>query len=267
MSVIEALNNLYGELAKYKVQLRKLKVHNLAGLKDVLLDAQYHKLCNFENLIDDNCVVYTKDFRYILSNDPWEGNYGHDEDMSQFYFFAWRPAFEAIAKLPNPIGAEIGVFEGFLTKQVLKHINPQRYYLIDPYKVFVDKVGELSNYTQEKWNTIYIKVRDTYTQSNVKLLRKSSEEALTLVEDESLDFVYIDGNHSKEVVYNDVKGWSEKVREGGIVSGHDYKEPSVKDGISKFVEEMKDKDIAITVESRVNDWLFVKDHSLVKINQ
>ena len=43
--------------------------------------------------------------------------------------------------------------------------------------------------------------------------------------DESLDFVYIDGNHGLKNVVHDIVEWSQKVRKGGIVSGHDYRNP------------------------------------------
>jgi len=36
------------------------------------------------------------------------------------------------------------------------------------------------------------------------------------------DMVYIDGDHSLEAVKEDIKGWAEWVRPGGVVFGHDY---------------------------------------------
>ncbi len=47
-------------------------------------------------------------------------------------------------------------------------------------------------------------------------------DALADFEDESLDFVYIDGNHAAPWVDDDIREWSKKVRKGGVVSGHDY---------------------------------------------
>jgi hypothetical protein len=41
--------------------------------------------------------------------------------------------------------------------------------------------------------------------------------------DDSLDAVYIDGNHTLPFVINDIIEWSKKVKIGGIVSGHDYR--------------------------------------------
>ena len=57
---------------------------------------------------------------------------------------------------------------------------------------------------------------------NAHIIRKTSMEALDDFEDESIDFVYIDGHHGLKYVIEDIYGWSRKVRKGGIISGHDY---------------------------------------------
>ena len=54
------------------------------------------------------------------------------------------------------------------------------------------------------------------------LIRKSSLDAASDFEDGSLDFVYIDANHAFEYVVADIAAWTPKVRDGGVVSGHDY---------------------------------------------
>ena len=55
-----------------------------------------------------------------------------------------------------------------------------------------------------------------------KLIKKFSMDAVKDFEDESLDFVYIDGNHGFKFVTEDIFEWSKKVRKGGVISGHDY---------------------------------------------
>ena len=57
---------------------------------------------------------------------------------------------------------------------------------------------------------------------NVTFLRKTSMDAVKLIDDESLDFVYIDGNHKFDFVMEDIIHWSRKVRSGGIVACHDF---------------------------------------------
>lgn len=57
---------------------------------------------------------------------------------------------------------------------------------------------------------------------NYHIIKKYSMDALSGFEDGSLDFVYIDANHTLPYVTADIFGWERKVRKGGIVSGHDY---------------------------------------------
>ena len=60
--------------------------------------------------------------------------------------------------------------------------------------------------------------------SNYRIIRKLSMEAVKEFEDGSLDFVYIDGNHTLPYVIRDIIEWARKVRVGGMVTGHDYRE-------------------------------------------
>ncbi len=54
------------------------------------------------------------------------------------------------------------------------------------------------------------------------IIKKYSMDAVNDFEDGSLDFVYIDSNHTLPYVCADIFGWERKVRRGGIISGHDY---------------------------------------------
>ena len=57
---------------------------------------------------------------------------------------------------------------------------------------------------------------------NCKIIRKTSMEATKEFKDKSIDFVYIDGNHTFKYVAEDICEWSKKVKSGGIIAGHDY---------------------------------------------
>lgn len=46
--------------------------------------------------------------------------------------------------------------------------------------------------------------------------------ATRLFQDESLDFVYIDGNHKYSVVKDDIDYWLPKIKPDGLICGHDY---------------------------------------------
>ena len=50
----------------------------------------------------------------------------------------------------------------------------------------------------------------------------TTHEASGLVPDGSLDFVFIDADHSEPAVADDIACWRPKVRAGGWLGGHDY---------------------------------------------
>lgn len=58
-------------------------------------------------------------------------------------------------------------------------------------------------------------------RSRVNFIRATSEDAAPLFADNSLDFVYLDGDHQYEPVKKDLSLWWPKVKRGGILAGHD----------------------------------------------
>jgi predicted O-methyltransferase YrrM len=49
----------------------------------------------------------------------------------------------------------------------------------------------------------------------------TSVEASKLFEDKTLDFVFIDGAHDYDSVFDDIHHWFPKVKVGGYISGDD----------------------------------------------
>jgi predicted O-methyltransferase YrrM len=60
-----------------------------------------------------------------------------------------------------------------------------------------------------------------------KPVRASSTAAANLYEDNSLDFVFIDAAHDYDNVTADIAAWLPKVKEGGLIGGHDWGHPPV----------------------------------------
>jgi hypothetical protein len=65
-------------------------------------------------------------------------------------------------------------------------------------------------------------------------IRMKSVEASKLYEDESLDFVFIDADHTKEGFSDDMDCWFPKVKQGGVIAGHDYDYPVIKEIVNKL---------------------------------
>jgi hypothetical protein len=87
-----------------------------------------------------------------------------------------------------------------------------------------------------------------------KIIRKFSVEAAKDVQDDSLDFVYIDGNHSLLDVVQDLTIWTPKVRAGGIISGHDY--DAFPSGGAYHIH-VKEAVEAFTTAYKINPWFIL----------
>lgn len=70
----------------------------------------------------------------------------------------------------------------------------------------------------------------------VGTITKDSAAGASCFEEASLDAVFIDADHSLEAVYSDLKAWVPKVKEGGIIAGHDFDEPGVKRAVEEYFE-------------------------------
>lgn len=53
-------------------------------------------------------------------------------------------------------------------------------------------------------------------------MRYHSVDAAKLFDNESIDFVFIDGDHHYDSVKEDIAAWLPKVKRGGTIAGHDY---------------------------------------------
>ena len=58
----------------------------------------------------------------------------------------------------------------------------------------------------------------------LRFYRMPSLDAVKLFPDDSLDLVFIDADHRFSSVYADILAWMPKVRQGGVLCGHDCEE-------------------------------------------
>lgn len=116
-------------------------------------------------------------------------------------------------------GAEIGVADGRYAEILCQNIPGLHLIAVDPWTPY-DGNWRSKDYQQKAYETAVERLQ-SYRPT---ILRKTSIEASLEVPDESLDFVFIDGDHHFDYIMEDIIAWSRKVRKGGIVSGHDYYE-------------------------------------------
>lgn len=150
-----------------------------------------------------------------------------------------------IAHIDNPVGAEIGVFIGDLSKRLLRRSDLilnmvdswTSHEMEDRYAKSGDYHAKLSNDEQESYYQ-YTKNIVNFAGSRANILRSASLEAADKFSDGSLDFVFIDADHTYEGVKEDIAAWYPKLKSGGVLSGHDYENKEYPCwGVEKAVKE------------------------------
>ena len=129
---------------------------------------------------------------------------------------------EDLFKLMNEMGgfqkgAEIGVALGKNAKVMLDCINGLSLTLVDPW---IKYGNHLQKSMDNRYNNTLERLKSY--KDRTQIIRKTSMDAVKQIDDNSLDFVYIDGFHDFDYIMSDLIFWVPKVRSGGIIAGHDY---------------------------------------------
>ncbi len=110
------------------------------------------------------------------------------------------------------VGVELGIAEGIFSERMVKSGRFSTYIGIDMY-------ADASHTTCQYKRAL----ARCGLCSNYKLLRMRFDEAIDLFDDESLDFIYVDGYaHGGEEGGETIFNWYRKLKVGGVMSGDDY---------------------------------------------
>ena len=151
--------------------------------------------------------------------------------------------------------AEVGVRAGENAKEMLQYDKIENLILVDNY------IGE-----EEKHLPVMQERLKPYWD-RCTFIHKPSVEAASDVKDLSLDYVYIDADHSYENVKADLTAWFDKVKIGGIFAGHDWWNKEVYRAVFDFSLAGKHRLYAVqhfydgthtALEAIHSDWWFTK---------
>ena len=185
-------------------------------------------------------------------------------------------------KIGSRRGVEVGVRNGKYSQALCRWMPKLKLYCVDPWEDY-DEYPEryIRNYVTDH-KSAYENAKERLAKYNCELIRAYSADAVTRFEDESLDFVFIDGNHSFQYVISDIALWSRKVKKGGIISGHDYFNTrevglalhnkdmkmakdkikllvQTKDAVDAWVKTNEIKPLFILTKERAKAWFWVKE--------
>lgn len=141
------------------------------------------------------------------------------------------------------VAAEIGVAEGTFAAALLAKCEPRHLHLIDPWGAYESagddrqRAGFLAAALDERGRGVapaphatgagddrrFQAVQERFRgDARVQFHRTFSYRAAAALPDRHFDFVYLDGDHTYEYVLRDLLDYSAKIKDDGLILGHDY---------------------------------------------
>ena len=120
--------------------------------------------------------------------------------------------------------AEIGVYKGEFAEKILRNCYCiENYTMVDAWRNLSDW-NKPANTDDNEFDDFYLETinRTKFAEHKIKILRGKTTEVVSLIPDESLDFVYIDGDHTLKGITIDLISLWNKVKPGGFVAGDDF---------------------------------------------
>lgn len=174
---------------------------------------------------DDNF----KNIETLTKEGKWPHSYLPGMDMP--------PYIKRLGK--SVVGIEVGVAKGETSAWLLEKCpNLTKLNGVDPYLPYED----WCRYVDEE----EINLQKTIAKENVsqygdrfKFLETTAENAVKKFKKESVDFVFIDGDHSYNATLADFEMYYPLIKKGGILFGHDINLNTVKQAVTDFREKNK----------------------------
>ena len=145
----------------------------------------------------------------------------------------WDAILDRIPEGSRMRGAEVGVLMAntsmrlLVARPLITHIMIDAWMVPEAGSSYAKSGDDNSAKDQDAHEAAYQTTLRRVSQfgDRAVIMRMMSDEACRQIEDGSLDYVFIDADHSYEGVRDDIDRWLPKVKAGGWIGGHDYEHP------------------------------------------
>lgn len=150
----------------------------------------------------------------------------------------WGDSYPHLSRIISQMqlrrGVELGVAAGRHSEYILEKTGVDKLWSIDRW-AHVSGYDDDMNLPQNEHDELYLYVCKKLSKFGPRssIIRSDTTLASSIFEDKSLDFVYVDADHSYEGCKKDLIAWIPKIRTGGIISGHDLNW----DTVSRAIED------------------------------
>ena len=162
----------------------------------------------------------------------------------------WDALLDRIPTDRPILGAEVGVCEARLSKQLLAARPLLTLHLIDRWRApapgdsYASSGAAMAAWPQSRYDEAYQTAQDRMLPyvitKRAVIHRIDSVQAGESYDAGFFDFVFIDADHSYAGAFTDLWAWVPAVKPGGLICGHDYGRPdqgNVKEAVSAYFDD------------------------------
>jgi len=140
------------------------------------------------------------------------------------------------------LAVEIGTHQAEFAETFLKTWKGRRLICVDPWQQNMPDYNDPVATSEREEDYQAARKRLEQFGKRARMWRTTSCDAARLIPNDTLDFVYIDGNHKAKYVRQDIALWFPRLRSTGILAGHDLNgdwAPQVEPVVREFAETSK----------------------------
>lgn len=152
---------------------------------------------------------------------------------------------------------EVGTDRGCFAREFLDKWHGEMLYCVDPYLSYIDMPWD------RQGDLLLAVAQLACHATRVRFIKATSIEAagyFVLGEPlpQQVGMVYIDGDHHRGAVLEDLHLWWPLVQPGGLLAGDDFQIHSVRDAVMEFAMEQGRAISLISDYNRAHNWLIEK---------
>lgn len=156
-------------------------------------------------------------------------------DSLDGWFDFGRVYDDALNRVAGPAAfVEVGCWHGrstaYMAEEIKRRMLPVTFYAVDTWKGNEDNgLVELvrRDHGGDLFPTFVRNMSRVGVYDYITPIQEPSTTAAARFPDRSLDFVFLDGDHTFEGVAADLRAWGPKIKPGGCLAGHDIDYPTV----------------------------------------
>lgn len=160
----------------------------------------------------------------------------------------WDSVVSLLPRDTAIVGVEVGVYQGKMSAALLSLLPNLDLHMVDRWTEYSvaerdgDPGGDMPTMGASMWPSVERAARAAVSQyaGRYRIQKGESVTIAKQFDNHSVDFVFIDADHSYEGCKADIQAWMPKVKRGGWLMGHDYPQ---RKGVREAVDEIFPKGV------------------------